>query len=417
MKVARVMSKTVDYVTPETSIKDVSRIIFGRGINGVPVCKGRKIVGFITEKDILSKFYPSIQEFVEDPFRSSDFEAMEKKVPEVFSLKAKDVMSFSPVIATPEMPLLRAHSLMLVNEIGRMPVVDEKSNLVGMISKGDIFRAAIGDSLPVDTQEEYHDWLSRHYDLFTNWNERLKNEIPGLIELFKKEKISTILDIGCGTGEHDIALAKKGFKVLGLEKSKSMYDAAIYKKNKLTKEVREKVDFVSGDYKKLLDLKKEKYDAAIFMGNALPHLASDYNKIFNSTIKTLSSASLIILQVINFEKVFNIKNRVLEFNFPKSPKNSIYEHGFLEFYDPPRKDKSIVTLNMFIFNFDGKGWHERSRNSTEIAYLKQEDIVKLLKREGFNKISFYGSMFRKPLFKGLFKPLESDWLTVVAKKQ
>ncbi len=417
MKVSRVMSKTVDHVSPETSIKDVSKIIFGRGINGVPVCKGKKIVGFITDKDILSKFYPSIQEFVEDPFRSSDFEAMEKKVPEVFSLKAKNVMSLSPVIATPEMPLLKAHSLMLVNEIGRMPVVDEKNNLIGMISKSDIFRAAVGDRLPVDTQEEYHDWLSRHYDLFTDWGERLKNEIPDLVNLFKKEKVNTIIDIGCGTGEHDIALVKKGFKVLGLEKSKSMYEAAIYKKNKLRKEIKKRVDFVNGGYEKLLNLQREKYDAAIFMGNAFPHLANEYKKVLKSTVKALSQKSLIIFQIINFEKVFNVKNRILEFNFPKSPNNEIYEHGFLEFYDPPKEDKSMITLNMFIFDFDGKGWNDRSKNSTKIAYLKQNDIIKLLKKEGFKKISFYGSMFRKSLFAGPFKPLESDWLIVVAKKK
>jgi SAM-dependent methyltransferase len=285
-----------------------------------------------------------------------------------------------------------------------------------MISKSDIFRAAVGDMLPIDTQEEYHDWLSRHYDLFTGWDERLKNEIPDLTNLFKKEKVGTIIDIGCGTGEHDIALAKKGFKVLGLEKSKSMYEVAIYKKNKLRKDLKEKVDFINGDYEKLLGLQKEKYDAAVFMGNAFPHLANQHKKVLKSTIKALSNNSLIVFQIINFEKVFNVKNRILEFNFPKTPTNAIYEYGFLEFYDLPREDKSTITLNMFIFNYDGKGWNDRSRNSTKIAYLKQDDITKLLKKEGFKKISIYGSMFRKPLFKNQFKLSESDWLIVVARK-
>ena len=58
MKVANVMSRQVDYVTKNTSVKDVCRLIFGRGINGVPVREGKKIVGFITERDVISKFYP-----------------------------------------------------------------------------------------------------------------------------------------------------------------------------------------------------------------------------------------------------------------------------------------------------------------------------------------------------------------------
>ena len=62
MKVSDVMSKQVDFVSTNTSVKDVCRLIFGRGINGVPVCKGKKVVGFVTERDILSKFYTSIQD-------------------------------------------------------------------------------------------------------------------------------------------------------------------------------------------------------------------------------------------------------------------------------------------------------------------------------------------------------------------
>ena len=81
MKVSDAMSRHVDYVYKDTLLKDVAKLIFGRGVNGVPVVDHKKkLIGFVTEKDILSKFFPSMQEYIEDPFGSSDFEGMEQKI-------------------------------------------------------------------------------------------------------------------------------------------------------------------------------------------------------------------------------------------------------------------------------------------------------------------------------------------------
>jgi len=232
MVVSDVMSTAVDYVTTNTSVRDIARLIFGKGINGVPVLDKTKLVGFITERDILAKFYPSVEEYMEDPVNTSDFISMEKKVSNILSLSAGKIMSRNPVTVTADTPILKAQSLMFINKIGRLPVVDSKNHLVGIISKGDIFRSVVGDQIPSSAEEEYHDWVSRHYDLVTGWEERLGNEIPDLVKLFNKIGAKNIVDIGCGTGEHDIALAKKGFKVLGLEKSPLMFSKANSKLSK-----------------------------------------------------------------------------------------------------------------------------------------------------------------------------------------
>ncbi|HZQ29459.1 MAG TPA: CBS domain-containing protein, partial [Patescibacteria group bacterium] len=84
MRVAEIMNKQVEFVTTETPVIDVSSLIFGRSINGVPVVENKKLVGFITERDILQKFFPKVSEYVEDPFREGNFETMEEKVDEIF---------------------------------------------------------------------------------------------------------------------------------------------------------------------------------------------------------------------------------------------------------------------------------------------------------------------------------------------
>src|SRR3989344_9607003 len=139
MKVANAMSRKVDYVTPETRVKEFSKLIFSRGINGVPVIKGKKVIGFITERDILHQFLPTMREYMEDPVNEANFEKMEKKISYILSLTADKIMAKHLVTIQSDAPLLEAQSLMFVNKIGRLPVVDKKNNLIGIIAKADIF--------------------------------------------------------------------------------------------------------------------------------------------------------------------------------------------------------------------------------------------------------------------------------------
>lgn len=147
MKVANAMSKKVDFVTPKTKVKELSRLIFLHHINGVPVLKGKKVVGFITERDILHQFFPSMQEYMEDPVNESNFEKMEKNITRIFELSADRIMSKHPITIHADSPLLEAQSLMFMHKIGRLPVVDKKKNIVGIIAKGDIFKYLVGKRL------------------------------------------------------------------------------------------------------------------------------------------------------------------------------------------------------------------------------------------------------------------------------
>ncbi len=147
MKVLNAMSKKVDFVTPKTKVKEVSKLIFVHHINGVPVLKGKKVIGFITERDILHQFFPSITEYMEDPVNESNFEKMEKNITRIFDMTADKIMSKYPVTIHTDSPLLEAQSLMFMHKIGRLPVVDDKKNIVGIIAKGDIFRYLVGRKL------------------------------------------------------------------------------------------------------------------------------------------------------------------------------------------------------------------------------------------------------------------------------
>ena len=419
MKVIDIMSTQVDFVTTDTSVKEISRLIFGRGINGVPFVKERKVVGFITEKDILAKFYPSMSEYMEDPVHTSDFENLEKRVPEILSETAETIMNKKPTTVFSDTPLLRAHSIMILKKVGRLPVVDKKGNLIGIVSKGDIFRGVVGDKLNIEADEEYNDWLSKHYFVSINWKKRLSKEIPDLVKVFKKEKVKDVLDVGCGIGMHSIALAKAGFRVYGFERSELMIREARNRLSKESKSVQGRVTFMAGEFEDSIKLTGKSFDAAIFMGNSICHNPDNYKNIISLTTKALTKKSLMIFQIRNYRNIFERNQRISQFRFAKG--NVFPEHAFIEYFDPPRKGGKTTLKTSVIFDFDGKRWKFYGLRNSVFANISKKEIEQILKRFKFSKISFYGSysqgkidnwdfLFRKP-----FKEKESDWLNVIAK--
>ncbi len=56
--------------------------------------------------------------------------------------------------------------------------------------------------------------------------ERVMDEVPKLLPIFRKGKVKRILDLGCGAGGHAIYLAKQGFIVYGFDKSERAINLA-----------------------------------------------------------------------------------------------------------------------------------------------------------------------------------------------
>lgn len=421
MKVSDVMSRHVDSVLESTKVEKLCVLIFGRGINGVPVCRNKKVVGFVTERDILAKFYPSVQEYVEDPFRSSDFEGMEVKVKEIFELSADQIMSANPVTVTPETPLLRAQSLMFIEKIGRLPVVDDNGNLVGIISKGDIFRALVGDKLLFSEDQDYTDWLSKTYYASVDIENRLKHEIPDLLKVFNEAKVKKVLDVGCGTGDHVIDLARRGFDAVGIDRSRAMISEANKRKKGLSEIAKEKSRFIEGNVAKVTtEFRKEPFDAVLFMGNTISHNPGRYRETIKYACNLLTDKGVMIFQVTNFEKVLKTQKRLLSFNFAKIKEEPNKEYAFLEFYDEPNEREKTILKTFAVLVSSGGRWRSSGVRNSLMAYVTKENLKEVFMKNGFTKVEFYGSFFDGRhwdyLFRKPFDPLQSDWLTVVAKR-
>lgn len=143
MVVLEVMSKKITLVKPDTSLRELWKSIFTHRVNAVPVVDSKhKLVGIISKEDVLKLLYPNYEDMLEDLFSSYDFETMEERIHELNAMKAKDIMCRRVVFTREDTPVMRALSRMIARRLNQLPVLSRKDDtVVGMVTKGDIFRA------------------------------------------------------------------------------------------------------------------------------------------------------------------------------------------------------------------------------------------------------------------------------------
>ena len=142
MNVKDLMSRNAVTAAADTPFEKIWELIFEKRVSGIPIVgKQNRLLGIISEEDLIEKLYPSYTDYLFDP-QSRDFEKMEDKIADVSGIKAKNLMSKNVYTTTEEAPIMKAASSMLVYKVSCLPVVKEKGRnkyVVGIICKGDIF--------------------------------------------------------------------------------------------------------------------------------------------------------------------------------------------------------------------------------------------------------------------------------------
>ncbi|WP_041083388.1 CBS domain-containing protein [Thermotoga profunda] len=131
MFVKDVMTKEVITVSPETTFSEAMDIIRKKGIRRLPVVKNEKVVGIITEKDLLSA----------SPSQATTLDVWEL-TSLLSKLKIKQIMRKDVVHVHPNTPIEDAAKIMSDKKIGSLIVLEEE-RLIGIITESDIFKVFI----------------------------------------------------------------------------------------------------------------------------------------------------------------------------------------------------------------------------------------------------------------------------------
>lgn len=128
MLVKKRMSSPVITIEPTMPIMEALDLMKTKGIRRTPVVKNGKLVGIVSDKDLLN---------------AAPSDATSLSVWELNYLLAKitvgEIMTKKVITITQDTPIEEAAYLMAVNKIGGLPVMED-GYLVGLITETDLFR-------------------------------------------------------------------------------------------------------------------------------------------------------------------------------------------------------------------------------------------------------------------------------------
>lgn len=146
MIVSNFMTKDVTSCNENQTVKDAAEIMISKSIGGVPILDNDgNFVGMITESDFIGKKVDiprslvSLTEVLGQTHHKGDIDDIFEKAK---CSILKDIMSKNPQTIKPETTISEASSLMLNNNISRLPVV-EGGKLVGIFTKRDILKSFV----------------------------------------------------------------------------------------------------------------------------------------------------------------------------------------------------------------------------------------------------------------------------------
>ena len=132
MLVKNWMCRKVITVDVNDSMEEAMRLMKEKEVQMLPVMKGGKLVGIITDRDLK---------------KASASDATTLEVHELIYLiskiKIKNIMTRDPITIPYNYTVEEAAEILLHNKISGAPVVDDEERIIGTISKEEIFRVLI----------------------------------------------------------------------------------------------------------------------------------------------------------------------------------------------------------------------------------------------------------------------------------
>ena len=146
-----VMSRQVASVTKDTPVRDVVEAMLGKVYRAVPVVEEGVPIGIVTNGDLVEKGGLGVRLDLLESLDKPEVHALLERLASTGKV-AGDVMTPGPVTVDARTPLPRVAEIMTHRRLKRLPVVDDRCALVGMVSRLDLLRTATGGAEPRDPE-------------------------------------------------------------------------------------------------------------------------------------------------------------------------------------------------------------------------------------------------------------------------
>jgi CBS domain-containing protein len=144
-----IMTKDPITVGPDMPVTDAAKLMVQRHIGSLPVLEGEKLIGLVTEGDLIMadvkvEFPTYIDLLSGFIFYPPSIRRFENELKKAVGAEVKDVMTEEPISVTADTPIEDVATLMVDRDVSRVPVLDA-GKLVGIISKSDVVRSLVSE--------------------------------------------------------------------------------------------------------------------------------------------------------------------------------------------------------------------------------------------------------------------------------
>jgi SAM-dependent methyltransferase len=251
--------------------------------------------------------------------------------------------------------------------------------------------------------------FAEYYDAVINWEKRLAREMP-LIEELARSAGTRLLVPACGTGGHVVALAERGFSVLGFDADP---DAVAFVQQRIHQE-KNVISAAGGEAQaSILNLEEAgrlgpNHDAAFCLGNALPGISGEGQ--LPAALKGLAGAlrpgGLLLTQNLNYDLRWREKAHWFPLLSGETAREEVLLVKFADY-----EQEAINFHAMFLIREKaGAKWQSHVRSSRQIPLLRSH-LAGLLSEAGFGNLQFWGDYAKSG-----FEPEKSSDLLVAAEK-
>ena len=257
-----------------------------------------------------------------------------------------------------------------------------------------------------DAPDRPDDPYSRvNYRRLIAWESRIARETPFLLSLLDRAPERSVIDIGCGTGEHVAFFAAADTRAVGLDRSEAMIRAAQDHEDAGTGR------FVLGDALAARAALGDEpaFGLAICLGNMLPHIEeeADLARFLASLHEVLLPGGLFLIQLLNYEGILATGTRHLPVNV--RPGDDGKEIVFLRLISPADNGRMLFFPATLELDPDAEEplTVTMSRRITLRAWTRA-DLAPALAEAGFE------AMFHGDMAGGGFVLADSPNLVIVA---
>jgi CBS domain-containing protein len=146
--VKEIMVDEVIAIREDASVDELSKLLIENKISGVPVVNmDGKLVGVATEGDLIIKdsdlHFPRYFKLLDSIIYLESLNKFKANLKKYLGTKVSDVMTTNIKTVKQDTPVSDAANLMIRHNINRLPVLDDKGDMVGIITRADIVKSMI----------------------------------------------------------------------------------------------------------------------------------------------------------------------------------------------------------------------------------------------------------------------------------